>query len=353
LARNLLSIHAEEGRAMSIGDYCQKPAATVGGEETVRAAAQRMKREGLGSLVVVKDGGPLGIVTDRDLMIETLCNRIDPGTVRVEEVVAGPLLSVGQEAPVREAIRIICRKGVRRLPVVDEKQQLVGIVAADDLLQLIAAELSGLAVAVRAQSPGGDAPQERVATAAADHYRKEVATIAAEATARDAADAMKASAVGSLVVLRDGRPAGIITDRDLLRRVVAGGRDAASTPVAEVMSEPLQVLRPEEPLERAVELMSSAGIRRVPVVRNGELVGIVTLDDVLANVADELQDIAQGMRRELVSAQREARARALAREAGERMRDLGGQLEHLGSEAKRGLLRELDSLRERFRSRKD
>jgi CBS domain-containing protein len=337
---------------MTIADYCQKPAASVGGEETVRAAAQRMSQEGLGSLVVVKEGAPDGIVTDRDLMIETLCNRMDPGNVRVAEIASGPLVTVGQEAPVREAVRIIRRQGVRRLPVVDEKQQLVGIVAADDLLQLFAGELSGLAVAVRAQSPGGNgAPAER-ATPSAERYRKEVATIDASATARDAADAMKAAGVGSLVVLRDGRPAGIVTDRDLLARVVAAGREAVSTPLAEVMSEPLHAISPEEPLERAVERMKAEGIRRVPVVRDGELVGMITLDDVLVAVAEELHDLAAGMRREFVSAQREVRARALARDAGERMRDLGGQLEHLGSEAKRGLLRELDALRERFRSRK-
>lgn len=140
---------------MSIDDYCEKPAATVRGEETVRAAAQRMQQEGLGSLVVVTDGRPVGMITDRDLMLETLCNRLDPGSVRVEEIASRPLVSVEQDAPVREAVRMIRRHGVRRLPVVDDKGQLVGIVAADDLLSLAAAELSGLAVAVRSQSPSG------------------------------------------------------------------------------------------------------------------------------------------------------------------------------------------------------
>ena len=140
---------------MSIDDYCEKPAATVRGEETVRAAAQRMQQEGLGSLVVVTDGRPVGMVTDRDLMLETLCNRLDPGSVRVEEIASRPLVSVEQDAPVREAVRMIRRHGVRRLPVVDDKGQLVGIVAADDLLSLAAAELSGLAVAVRTQSQSG------------------------------------------------------------------------------------------------------------------------------------------------------------------------------------------------------
>ncbi len=141
---------------MPIGDYCEKPAATVRGDETVRAAAQRMKQEGLGSLAVVTAGRPVGIVTDRDLVLETLGNRLDPGSVTVEEIASRPLVTVDQDAPVREAVRVIRRHAVRRLPVVDDKGQLVGIVAADDLLSLAAAELGGLAVAVRTQSPSGD-----------------------------------------------------------------------------------------------------------------------------------------------------------------------------------------------------
>lgn len=138
---------------MPIGDYCQKPAATVRGDETVRAAAQRMKHEGLGSLVVVSEGRPVGIVTDRDVVIETLCNRLDPGSVKVEEIVRGSLVTVEQDTPLREVVRTIRRHAVRRLPVVDDKGQLVGIVAADDLVSLAAAELGGIAVAVRAQAP--------------------------------------------------------------------------------------------------------------------------------------------------------------------------------------------------------
>jgi signal-transduction protein with cAMP-binding, CBS, and nucleotidyltransferase domain len=186
----------------------------------------------------------------------------------------------------------------------------------------------------------------------AEHYQKDVSTILSEATARDAAVAMKARAVGSLVVMRDGDPVGIVTDRDLLERVVADGRDAGETNTADVMSQPLHVADSEDPLDRIVELMSAHGIRRVPVVRVGELVGIVALDDVLAEVTEELHDLAEGARRELSTAQRSARARELARDVGDRARDLGEQLEHLGVEAKDSLLRELDGLRERVRGRK-
>ncbi|MEN8184392.1 MAG: CBS domain-containing protein [Myxococcota bacterium] len=189
-------------------------------------------------------------------------------------------------------------------------------------------------------------------TTVAEHYQKGVATIPAEAPARDAADAMKARAVGSLVVLRDGGPVGIVTDRDLLERIVAEGLDAGATSTVEVMSQPLQTAAPSDPLDRVVELMSARGIRRVPVVRDGKLLGIVALDDVLAELAEELRDLAEGARRELAMAQRGARAREIARDVGDRVRDLGEQLEHLGVEAKDGLLRELDGLRERIRGRK-
>lgn len=141
---------------MPIDDYCEKPAATVGGQETVRAAAQRMKEQGLGCLAVVRDGRLVGIVTDRDLVLETLCQRLDPGSVTVEEIASGPVVTVGQNAPVREAVRKIRRHAIRRLPVVDDKGELVGIVTADDLLSLAAAELDGLVVAARAQFPSAD-----------------------------------------------------------------------------------------------------------------------------------------------------------------------------------------------------
>ncbi len=350
---------------MPIGDYCQKPAATVRGDETIHAAATRMKQERIGSLAVVEERRPVGIVTDRDVVLETLCKLLDAGSVKVGEIASRPLVSIEQDAPVREAVRMIRRHGVRRLPVVDEKGQLVGIVTGDDLLSLVAGELNGLTVAVHTQTPKilynaamrpfgrPGRPEQGEVTVVAEHYRKQVATIAAEATARDAADAMKDGAVGSLVVLRNGAPVGIVTDRDLLERVVAAGKDAAATSTAEVMSQPLQTVGPEEPLERIVERMSAHGIRRVPVVHEGELVGIVSLDDVLAEMAEELHDLVQGTRRELFVAQRTARAREIARDVGERVRDLGEQLEHLGGEAKDRLLHELDGLRERMRRPKN
>jgi CBS domain-containing protein len=185
-----------------------------------------------------------------------------------------------------------------------------------------------------------------------EHYQKDVATIPAESQVREAAAIMRARAVGSLVIIRDGQPAGIVTDRDLLERVIADGKDAGATTMADVMSEPLRTVSPEDPLDRVIELMATHGIRRVPVVGKGELVGIVALDDVAAEIAEELHDLAQGARRELAMAHGRSRVREIAGEIHDRIADLGEQLEHAGGEVKDTLLRELDGLRERIGDRK-
>ncbi len=185
-----------------------------------------------------------------------------------------------------------------------------------------------------------------------DHDRREVVTIGAGAAIRDAADRMRDEAVGCLVVTDDaGAGIGMLTDRDLLERVIAEAREVGSTRVSHVMSQPLYSAGPTDPLDRVVGLMASRGVRRVPIVEEGRLIGLVALDDVLAEVADELHDLAEGRRSALRSAERSARAREVAREFRERASELGERLEDLGAEAKSSLMREIEDLRARIRKR--
>jgi CBS domain-containing protein len=142
---------------MSVGAYCERPARTVGADETVRSAAQRMETEGVGCLIVVEANQPRAIVTDRDVALEVLCDRPDPGSLRVGELKSGALVTVRDDAPLAEAGRLMHRHGVRRLPVVDDKGHLVGVIAADDLMRVVVGELSGLGAAVAVQAPR---PQE-------------------------------------------------------------------------------------------------------------------------------------------------------------------------------------------------
>lgn len=105
-----------------------------------------------------------------------------------------------------------------------------------------------------------------------------------------AATAMNQYGVGGLVVVdREGKLVGMFTERDVLRRVVAVGRDPATTVVSSVMTTEVMVCRPEASLEECAAVMTSKRIRHLPVRNDTGLVGIVTIGDLLAQRVDEQQ----------------------------------------------------------------
>jgi CBS domain-containing protein len=122
---------------------------------------------------------------------------------------------------------------------------------------------------------------------------REVDTAIFDETAATAAERMHQRAVGTLVVVNDAsQPIGIITDRDLVTRVMAPGRLATETLLRDVMTAAPRTVSEHDSIESALSLMRSGNFRRVPVVdENKKLVGLVTLDDILMLLAEEFGDI--------------------------------------------------------------
>lgn len=116
-------------------------------------------------------------------------------------------------------------------------------------------------------------------------------------SAQSAAKRMKTENVGTLVVVDgEGKPVGILTDRDLTTRVLAEGRDAGSILVSDVMTAHPRCVREAAPVEEAVSKMRSLAVRRLPVTDDeGHLTGIVSVDDVMEFVTRELHDLGQVM----------------------------------------------------------
>jgi CBS domain-containing protein len=115
----------------------------------------------------------------------------------------------------------------------------------------------------------------------------DVVSIPTTATVLDAARLMNEHHIGGVVVMEGGRPVGIFTERDVLRRVVGAGRDPVSTPVHDVMSTTLFTVTPETLLDECRALMTDRRIRHVPVVGAAGLEGLVTAGDVMAWQASE------------------------------------------------------------------
>src|SRR5438876_4304358 len=109
---------------------------------------------------------------------------------------------------------------------------------------------------------------------------RDVLKIDADASVLDAVRQMVEANIGSLLVTDGGEIAGIVTERDYLRRVTLEGRTEDS-PVREIMTSPLIVVTPETPIDECMALMTDRRIRHVPVVEDGDVVGIVSIGDVV------------------------------------------------------------------------
>jgi CBS domain-containing protein len=134
----------------TIGGICSRDVVFTTRDTTVSVAAKLMRQHHVGSIVVVEqmNGGkrlPLGIVTDRDIVVEVLAPGLDAETITVGDIMATELVTAPESEGLLETMEIMRYKGVRRLPVVDGAGELIGIASIDDLLEVLAEELSELA----------------------------------------------------------------------------------------------------------------------------------------------------------------------------------------------------------------
>ena len=141
---------------MPVGEICNREVVVAERTTTIVEAARLMRRYHVGDLVVVDEVQgrrvPVGMVTDRDLVVEVIAREQPFASCTVSAVMSATLVCVPETAGVIEAIQLMRSHGVRRVPVVDAGGALVGILAADDLLDLLAEELSALArIAPRGQ----------------------------------------------------------------------------------------------------------------------------------------------------------------------------------------------------------
>jgi CBS domain-containing protein len=108
-----------------------------------------------------------------------------------------------------------------------------------------------------------------------------------EASVLDGVRAMVEANVGALLVTEDDRITGIVTERDYMRRVTLEGRDERETPVREIMTSPLIVVTPETTIDECRALMTDRRIRHLPVVEDGDVVGMVSIGDVVKYTSEQ------------------------------------------------------------------
>jgi len=140
---------------MKVGEVCNREVAFVYGHERVSEAAKVMREHHVGSLVVVAGEPrglvPVGILTDRDIVVEVLTAGLDYRTVSAAEIMSRELITVREEDDVLDAFKTMRGRGIRRLPVLTRSGTLAGIVAIDDLLALVAEQVDDLVKAIASE----------------------------------------------------------------------------------------------------------------------------------------------------------------------------------------------------------
>ena len=125
-----------------------RPVVTVSPDATVEVAARAMRTKNVGAVVVVRNGRPAGILTDRDVTIGVVGRARNPALVTVGEVMRKNPTVIPEHAGILDAARLLGKRRVRRLPVVNTRNELTGIISLDDILVLLTSEMGHIASAL-------------------------------------------------------------------------------------------------------------------------------------------------------------------------------------------------------------
>jgi CBS domain-containing protein len=134
---------------MKLKELCTPEVVYCTAQISALHAARLMRERHVGDLVIIDESeqtpAPIGIVTDRDIVVEVLAKDLDPATTPVGQIMRTPLVIARTSEEADNALERMRAHGVRRIPVLDEHEQLTGILSLDDLLKRLAADAAGLA----------------------------------------------------------------------------------------------------------------------------------------------------------------------------------------------------------------
>jgi len=253
---------------LKVDQVMSRDVATISPHETVASAAVMMSEENISCIVVVDDEKVVGILTETDLLKKTVIESKNNHKVTVAEIMSSPVETGTSDLSILEAAEFIEAKHIKRLPILDE-QKLVGIVTQTDLTRVFTSygmwrEISEI-------------------------MSRDVSTIQKDSSVAEAAEIMASRNISSIVVMDADRIAGVLTERDLLKRVVAFNRNPAHTKTEEVMSCPVFSIPPNYSVFSASRTMENMNTRRLVVVENEKICGIVTQTDIFRAVKDKIQ----------------------------------------------------------------
>ena len=252
---------------LKVKDIMNPEVVTASPSESIFAASRRMCKHRISCVVVVDDGRAIGVLTQKDLLTGIAHDEEGYSQLPVAERMSSPTIVVSPDVSVLEAGRILKARRIKHLPIVDD-DRLVGIVTQTDITR-------GLVYLT---------PLQRVSEVMSPN----IATISPEATAEDAARTMWARSITGVVVMQGSEAIGVVSQRDILMRVMALQKNPARTPVVDVMSTPVLPIPPNYSVFMASRMMAKMHIHRLVVKEGQRVYGIISQTDILQAVERRL-----------------------------------------------------------------
>jgi signal-transduction protein with cAMP-binding, CBS, and nucleotidyltransferase domain len=249
-----------------VGEIMTANLTTVAITTPVLEVIELMSAQDVGRVMINDKAVPVGIFTEKDVLRRVMHSAIDSRNTEIGKVMTSPIRAVSEETLISDAFARMYKGKFRHLLVRGRRGRIVGIVSMRRILK-IAVELG--------QGKHETQTLGSIATAAA-------ATIDAQATVREAIKLMAERNLSAVIVSQAGVPAGIFTERDVLKRVAAAMLDLAKTPVDQVMTAPPVIMPHTSLVGAALAEMYCRDIRNMPVSGpGGEIIGLVSMPDIL------------------------------------------------------------------------
>jgi CBS domain-containing protein len=265
-----------EPKGGTVKDFMHRYLEVVPQETTVTLVAERMGVRRIGCVLVGSGDpkrGPIGIVTETDLVREVLGKGLDPMVMMVDHVMSSPALTIAGERSMLDASHMMEGNHVRHLCVV-EGEEIVGLISVRDLVRSFVDVESGPV----SELDGVFRPLGVLMAASP-------ATICSEESIFAAAQQMREKRIGSLLTIEAGELVGIVTESDLVRKGLASNQDPGKIRVSAVMSSPLLSIDVNRTIRDASKVMAERGVRHLVVTENGKIVGVLSIRDLVKMVS--------------------------------------------------------------------
>lgn len=257
---------------MSLRDLIHREIVKMGPSGTISEAARTMRCRKIGSIFVEENEKYVGIVTESDLVRKALTKGLSPDTA-INCIMESPLIQIDIEKSVIDANHLMHLNEIRYLSI-SENGAIVGMISIRDVVSFFSSEAKGTTSAM------GDIIKPLTVLT-----HRDIQTVRAATSTKDAAQQMERSKVGSLLVTEDGDYAGIVTEVDMVRKVVSYNLSPDHIPVGVIMNAPIVDVDIGASIHAATEMMASKGIRHLAVREEGDIVGIISIRDLIEMIS--------------------------------------------------------------------